>query len=43
LAQSILKDPYKFDFLGLTEEAQEKEIEDALTKKITQFLLELGS
>lgn len=43
LASSLLKDPYNFDFLMLSEEAKEKEIEDALVNKITHFLLELGS
>ena len=43
LAKSILKDPYTFDFLGLSEKASEKELEDALVSKITHFLLELGS
>lgn len=42
LAHDFLKDPYSFDFLTLTEEAQEREIETALTTHITQFLLELG-
>ena len=42
LAQETLKDPYNFDFLGLEDEAQEREIEHALTQKITDFLLELG-
>ena len=43
IAHSILKDPYNFDFLGLTQAAKEKELEDALVSKITHFLLELGS
>lgn len=43
LAQEALKDPYFFDFLGLGEEAHEREIEDALVRHITRFLLELGS
>lgn len=43
LARESLKDPYRFDFLGLTEEAQEREIEDALVKHVTSFLLELGA
>lgn len=43
LARESLKDPYRFDFLGLTEEAQEREIEDALVKHVTRFLLELGA
>jgi predicted nuclease of restriction endonuclease-like (RecB) superfamily len=42
LAQSILKDPYNFDFLNLTQKATEKELEDALVNHITTFLLELG-
>lgn len=42
LVQQEFKDPYIFDFLYLTEEAQEKDIEKALVKNITQFLLELG-
>ena len=41
LARESLKDPYRFDFLGLTDEAQEREIEDALVKHVTEFLLEL--
>ncbi|EXU75511.1 PDDEXK nuclease domain-containing protein [Erwinia mallotivora] len=43
LARESLKDPYRFDFLGLTEEAQEREVEDALVKHVTEFLLELGA
>jgi len=43
LARECLKDPYRFDFLGLTEEAQEREIEEALVKHVMQFLLELGA
>jgi predicted nuclease of restriction endonuclease-like (RecB) superfamily len=43
LARESLKDPYRFDFLGLTEEAQEKDIENALVKHVTDFLLELGA
>lgn len=42
LAQQILKDPYVFDFLTLTEDAAEKEIEAALIAHIRKFLLELG-
>ncbi|MDR1652825.1 MAG: PDDEXK nuclease domain-containing protein [Prevotellaceae bacterium] len=42
LANEILKDPYNFDFLTLTEPYKEKELEDALTTNITKFLLELG-
>jgi predicted nuclease of restriction endonuclease-like (RecB) superfamily len=43
LATQILKDPYHFDFLGLGDEAQEKDIENALMRHITRFLLELGA
>lgn len=43
LARESLKDPYRFDFLGLGEEAQERDIENALVKHVTDFLLELGA
>lgn len=43
LARESLKDPYRFDFLGLTEEAQERAVEGALVKHVTSFLLELGA
>ncbi|MDP2880028.1 MAG: PDDEXK nuclease domain-containing protein [Azonexus sp.] len=43
LARESLKDPYRFDFLDLTNEAQEREIENALVKHVTEFLLELGA
>jgi predicted nuclease of restriction endonuclease-like (RecB) superfamily len=43
LARETLKDPYRFDFLGLTEESQERDLEDALVHHITRFLLELGA
>ncbi|KVC54361.1 PDDEXK nuclease domain-containing protein [Burkholderia stagnalis] len=43
LAREALKDPYIFDFLGLAEDAQERDIEQALTRHITRFLLELGA
>jgi len=42
LANQILKDPYNFDFITLTQNYKEKELEDALTTNITKFLLELG-
>lgn len=42
LARDILKDPYKFDFLTIQGEANEREIEKALTHHIRDFLLELG-
>ncbi len=43
LARDALKDPYILDFLGLAENAQERDIERALTQHITRFLLELGA
>ena len=43
LARESLKDPYRFDFLGLSDQAQEREIEHALVKYVTEFLLELGA
>jgi predicted nuclease of restriction endonuclease-like (RecB) superfamily len=42
LAHETMKDPYNFDFLGLENDAQERTIENALTSRITDFLLELG-
>lgn len=43
LAHEMLKDPYKFDFLNLGEEAKERDLESALVEHITKFLLELGA
>ena len=43
LARESLKDPYRFDFLGLTDEAQERDVEQSLVKHVTEFLLELGA
>lgn len=43
LALESLKDPYRFDFLGLSTAAQERDIENALVKHVTDFLLELGA
>ncbi|MBP1628349.1 MAG: hypothetical protein H6Q00_2824 [Holophagaceae bacterium] len=43
LAQESLKDPYLFDFLDLGDEAMERDIETALVRHITRFLLELGA
>ena len=42
MVQEVLKDPYVFDFLELSEKAKEKDIEVQLVKHITEFLLELG-
>ena len=43
LARQVLKDPYVFDFLSLTPEHTERELEKALIDHITHFLLELGA
>lgn len=42
LSRQLLKDPYNFDFLTLTEAAQERDLERALMERIRDFLLELG-
>ena len=43
LARETLKDPYKFEFLTLAEEAKEKELEGGLLAHIRKFLIELGA
>lgn len=43
LAVEVLKDPYIFDFISMTEEMNERDIEKQLVKKVTKLLLELGS
>jgi predicted nuclease of restriction endonuclease-like (RecB) superfamily len=43
LARESLKDPYRFDFLGIGQEASERDIETALVEHVTDFLLELGA
>ncbi len=42
LANSLLKDPYRLDFLSLSKDAQERDLENALVTHIRDFLLELG-
>jgi predicted nuclease of restriction endonuclease-like (RecB) superfamily len=42
LAQQMAKDPYNFEFLGLSGEVAERELENALTSRITETLQELG-
>jgi predicted nuclease of restriction endonuclease-like (RecB) superfamily len=42
LAKQTLKDNYIFDFLSLGNEALERDVEQALLKQITTFLLEMG-
>jgi predicted nuclease of restriction endonuclease-like (RecB) superfamily len=38
LAHSLMKDPYNFEFLGIGEEADEKEIEKRLEQQVTKLL-----
>ena len=42
LAHQLLKDPNTFDFLMLTQDAQERALEQGLVEHIQKFLLELG-
>ena len=43
LAQQLLKDPYCFDFVQLTERFNEKELKDELVTNVERFLLEMGN
>lgn len=43
LALQTMKDPYVFDFIPFKEDMLERDIENALIKQITSFLLELGT
>lgn len=42
LAQQIIKDPYSFDFLSLTPQMQERDLERALIEHLRSLILELG-
>lgn len=42
LARELLKDPYNFEFITLSTQAKEKDLEQKLIQHISQFLLELG-
>lgn len=42
LAQEMIKDPYKFHFLSLGEDALEKDVHNGLVEHMKQFLMELG-
>jgi predicted nuclease of restriction endonuclease-like (RecB) superfamily len=42
LANEIMKDPYNFAFIRLSEKAKEADLEKALVQHISQFLPELG-
>jgi len=43
LAQQIIKDPYIFDFLTLTDDFNERELEQGLIEHVSKFLIELGA
>lgn len=43
LAREVAKDPLIFDFLGLTAEAQEHAMEEAMTLRLSQTLAEFGA
>ena len=43
LAQQTTKDPYVFNFLTMTDNYNERELEDALVANVTKFLVELGT
>lgn len=42
LAKQTLKDPYVFDFLGLADDAKERDIEHAMIRHLKDTLIELG-
>lgn len=42
LAQQVAKDPYTFEFLGLSGQVAERDLEQALTDRIVETLHELG-
>jgi predicted nuclease of restriction endonuclease-like (RecB) superfamily len=43
LAVALLKDPYNFDFLGLAEDARERDVHRGLLQHLREFLMELGA
>ena len=43
LAQQTVKDPYVFDFLSLTSDYTERDLENSLVEHVSKFLLELGA
>ena len=43
LARQTLKDPYIFDFLGMSPDHTERDLENKLIEHLTNFLLELGA
>lgn len=43
LAQQVFKDPYIFDFLTLSDDYHEKDLEKGLIDHVAKFLVELGA
>ena len=43
IAEDLLKDPYNFDFLTLTDNYKEKDLQKALEQHVANFLIELGT
>lgn len=43
LANQLIKDPYHLDFLDITQEAKERDLEASLIRHMRDFLLELGA
>lgn len=42
LAQQLIKDPYNFDFLSLSNEVKERDIERGMIQQVQSLILELG-
>jgi len=42
MVRDAIKDPYNFEFLGLSEEAKERDLELALLNDVQSFLVEMG-
>lgn len=42
IPEEAIKDPYILDFLGIPEQHSEKDLENALITRLTEFLLEMG-
>jgi predicted nuclease of restriction endonuclease-like (RecB) superfamily len=42
LVRDAIKDPYNFEFLGLSQEAKERDLELALLNDVQSFLVEMG-
>lgn len=42
LAKALIKDPYAFDFLAMTPDMQERDLERGLLEQLRQLILELG-